>query len=192
MTRINLDASGKRATGVTFVDTSGEEWEQPADLVILSAFTIFNVQLLLLSGIGTALRSGRQQGRHRPQLHPPDDLRRRSASSTRTNSSSIPSSPPARSACASTSSTATISITARSASSAAATWGRCRPTAGRSRPRRCRRARRDWGAKWKRAVRGQLSEHAEAGHRRARQHVQLPRRLPRSRPAPTRIASADR
>ena len=46
--RINLDRSGKRATGVTFVDTSGEEWEQPADLVILSAYTIFNVQLLLL------------------------------------------------------------------------------------------------------------------------------------------------
>ena len=53
VTRINTDASGKRATGVTFVDSSGNEWEQPADLVILSAFTIFNVQLLLLSGIGT-------------------------------------------------------------------------------------------------------------------------------------------
>ena len=26
----------------TFVDTSGEEWEQPADLVILSAFSLFN------------------------------------------------------------------------------------------------------------------------------------------------------
>jgi gluconate 2-dehydrogenase alpha chain len=52
VTRINLDASGKRATGVTFVDTDGNEWEQPADLVILSAYTIFNVQLLLLSGIG--------------------------------------------------------------------------------------------------------------------------------------------
>ena len=31
---------------------SGEEWEQPADLVILSAYTMFNVQLLLLSKIG--------------------------------------------------------------------------------------------------------------------------------------------
>ena len=50
--RINVDGSGKRATGVTFVDTDGNEWEQPADLVILSAFTIFNVQLLLLSKIG--------------------------------------------------------------------------------------------------------------------------------------------
>jgi gluconate 2-dehydrogenase alpha chain len=53
VTRINLDSSGKRATGVTFVDTSGYEWEQPADLVILSAYTIFNIQLMLLSKIGT-------------------------------------------------------------------------------------------------------------------------------------------
>jgi gluconate 2-dehydrogenase alpha chain len=52
VTRIDLDPSGTRARGVTFVDTSGEEWEQPADLVLLCAYTIFNVQLLLLSKIG--------------------------------------------------------------------------------------------------------------------------------------------
>jgi gluconate 2-dehydrogenase alpha chain len=52
VTRINLDDSGKRATGVTYVDTSGEEWEQPAQLVLLCAFQLFNVHLLLLSGIG--------------------------------------------------------------------------------------------------------------------------------------------
>jgi gluconate 2-dehydrogenase alpha chain len=51
--QVNLDGSGKHATGVTFVDTGGVEWEQPADLVILSAYTIFNVQLLLHSKIGT-------------------------------------------------------------------------------------------------------------------------------------------
>ena len=50
--KINTDSSGKRATGVTFVDSSGEEWEQPAELVILAAFSLFNVQLLLHSGIG--------------------------------------------------------------------------------------------------------------------------------------------
>jgi gluconate 2-dehydrogenase alpha chain len=50
--RINVDKSGKRATGVTFVDSSGQAWEQPADLVILSAYTLFNVQLLLHSQIG--------------------------------------------------------------------------------------------------------------------------------------------
>jgi gluconate 2-dehydrogenase alpha chain len=52
---INTDRSGARATGVTFVDIqSGEEWEQPADLVILSAYSLFNVRLLLLSKIGKA------------------------------------------------------------------------------------------------------------------------------------------
>jgi gluconate 2-dehydrogenase alpha chain len=50
--RINLDPSGKRAMGVTYVDSSGVEWDQPADLVIVCAFQLFNVQLLLLSGIG--------------------------------------------------------------------------------------------------------------------------------------------
>jgi gluconate 2-dehydrogenase alpha chain len=50
--RIDLDRSGKRATGVTFVDTGGIEWEQPADLVILAAYTLFNVHLLLHSKIG--------------------------------------------------------------------------------------------------------------------------------------------
>ena len=53
VTRINLDNTGKRATGVTYVDSSGDECEQPADLVLLCAFQLFNVQLLLLSGIGT-------------------------------------------------------------------------------------------------------------------------------------------
>jgi hypothetical protein len=49
---INLYASGKRTTGVTFVDANGEEWEQAAELVILAAYSMFNVQLLLLSKIG--------------------------------------------------------------------------------------------------------------------------------------------
>jgi gluconate 2-dehydrogenase alpha chain len=53
VTRINLDHTGKRATGITYVDTSGSEFEQPADLVLLCAFSLFNVQLLLISGIGT-------------------------------------------------------------------------------------------------------------------------------------------
>jgi gluconate 2-dehydrogenase alpha chain len=52
VTRINLDGTGKHATGVTFIDTQGDEWEQPADLVILAAYSIFNVQMLLHSKIG--------------------------------------------------------------------------------------------------------------------------------------------
>jgi gluconate 2-dehydrogenase alpha chain len=62
VTRINLDRSGKHATGVTFVDSSGEEWEQPAELVILCAFQLFNVQLLMLSGIGRIYDPNTQQG----------------------------------------------------------------------------------------------------------------------------------
>jgi len=62
VTRINLDSSGKRATGVTYVDSSGSEVEQPADLVLLCAFSLFNVQLLLLSGIGTPYDPNTGQG----------------------------------------------------------------------------------------------------------------------------------
>ena len=62
VTRINLDPSGKRATGVTFVDQSGTEWEQPADLVVLCAYTIFNVQLLMLSNIGQRYDPESNQG----------------------------------------------------------------------------------------------------------------------------------
>ncbi len=60
--RINLDSTGKRATGVTYVDTSGKEYEQPADLVLLCAFQLFNVQLLLLSGIGKPYDPASGQG----------------------------------------------------------------------------------------------------------------------------------
>ena len=52
VTRVNLDGTGKRATGVTYVDGEGHEYEQPADLVVLCAFAQHNVHLLLLSGIG--------------------------------------------------------------------------------------------------------------------------------------------
>jgi len=52
VTRVNLDASGKRATGVTYVDGEGKAFEQPAEIVILCAFAQHNVHLLLLSGIG--------------------------------------------------------------------------------------------------------------------------------------------
>ena len=52
VTRINLTPDGKHATGVTYVDLQGQEWEQPADLVLLCAFGLFNVRMMLLSGIG--------------------------------------------------------------------------------------------------------------------------------------------
>jgi len=50
--KVNLDSTGKKAVGVTYIDAQGREVEQPADLVILSAYQMHNVRLLLLSGIG--------------------------------------------------------------------------------------------------------------------------------------------
>jgi gluconate 2-dehydrogenase alpha chain len=50
--RINLDSSRKQATGVTYTDAAGRDFEQPAKLVIVGAFALNNVRMLLLSGIG--------------------------------------------------------------------------------------------------------------------------------------------
>lgn len=44
---------GDKATGVMYVDTrTGEEFEQPADVVVLSGFTFTNNRLLMVSDIG--------------------------------------------------------------------------------------------------------------------------------------------
>jgi gluconate 2-dehydrogenase alpha chain len=52
--RVNYDGKTKRATGVRYLNlNSGEEFEQPADVVVLAAFTTGNTRLLLLSGVGT-------------------------------------------------------------------------------------------------------------------------------------------
>lgn len=50
--RVNLDSTKTKAIGVTYVDRSGREFDQPADLVIVTAFPLNNVRLMLLSGIG--------------------------------------------------------------------------------------------------------------------------------------------
>src|SRR6185437_8735359 len=50
--RVNHDDAAKRATGVIYVDAQGEEWEQPAEIVILCAFAQHNPWLMMLSGIG--------------------------------------------------------------------------------------------------------------------------------------------
>jgi gluconate 2-dehydrogenase alpha chain len=60
--RINLDSTKKRATGVTYIDAAGREFEQPASLVISSAFALNNVRMLLLSGIGTPYDPNSGQG----------------------------------------------------------------------------------------------------------------------------------
>lgn len=52
VTRVNKSADGRTATGVTYVGEDGREYEQEADLVLLCAFALWNVHLMLLSGIG--------------------------------------------------------------------------------------------------------------------------------------------
>jgi gluconate 2-dehydrogenase alpha chain len=48
-----VTTQGGMATGVTYLDASGQEQIQPADLVVVGAFTQTNIRLLLLSNIGT-------------------------------------------------------------------------------------------------------------------------------------------
>ena len=52
VTKIELSEDRKTATGVTYVTDDGEEVFQPADLVLICAYSIHNVHLMLLSGIG--------------------------------------------------------------------------------------------------------------------------------------------
>ena len=49
---IEMSPDRKRATGVTYLNSAGETFFQPAELVILSAYVLQNVRLLLLAGIG--------------------------------------------------------------------------------------------------------------------------------------------
>jgi gluconate 2-dehydrogenase alpha chain len=50
--RINMSKDKKVATGVTYIDAAGREFEQPAKLVILGSYALNNVRMMLLSGIG--------------------------------------------------------------------------------------------------------------------------------------------
>jgi len=50
--KVELSTDRKHATGVTYVNSAGEQFFQPAEMVILSAYILQNVRLLLLSGIG--------------------------------------------------------------------------------------------------------------------------------------------
>jgi gluconate 2-dehydrogenase alpha chain len=60
--RINLDRTGRVATGVTYVDGQGREIEQPAKLVIVGLFALNNVRMLLLSKIGAPYDPSRGTG----------------------------------------------------------------------------------------------------------------------------------
>lgn len=60
--RVELDKERKLARGVTYVEGSGQEFFQPADMVFLCAFSVHNVRLLLLSGIGKPYDPATGQG----------------------------------------------------------------------------------------------------------------------------------
>lgn len=49
---LRINRKGKVATGVTYVDDRGREFEQPARLVVAGLYALNNVRMLLLSGIG--------------------------------------------------------------------------------------------------------------------------------------------
>jgi gluconate 2-dehydrogenase alpha chain len=52
----------RRAEGVSYVDPSGKEVLQPANVVVLSSWTLNNTRLLLLSGIGEPYDPSTQKG----------------------------------------------------------------------------------------------------------------------------------
>ncbi len=60
--KVNLDSTGKRAVSVTYVDATGTEYEQPADMIVMCAYITHNVRLLLLSGIGTPYNPATGEG----------------------------------------------------------------------------------------------------------------------------------
>ncbi|MGI4984046.1 MAG: GMC family oxidoreductase [Janthinobacterium lividum] len=50
--RVDLHDDKKTAKGVTYIDAAGQEVFQPARIVVLASFSLNNVRLMLLSGIG--------------------------------------------------------------------------------------------------------------------------------------------
>jgi gluconate 2-dehydrogenase alpha chain len=63
VTKVLKDSDGKRVTGVTYTNLlNGEEFEQPAGMVLLCAYAINNVHLMLLSGIGAPYDPAAQTG----------------------------------------------------------------------------------------------------------------------------------
>src|SRR5207244_11207066 len=62
-TKVLKDSDGKKVTGVAYTNIlTGEEFEQPAGMVLLCAYAINNVHLMLLSGIGEPYDPVAQKG----------------------------------------------------------------------------------------------------------------------------------
>ena len=63
VTKVLREPGAKRVTGVSYTNVlTGEEYEQPADMVALCAYAINNVHLMLLSGIGEPYDPATQKG----------------------------------------------------------------------------------------------------------------------------------
>ena len=63
VTKVLKDSDNKRVTGVTYTNVlNGQEFEQPAGIVLLCAYAINNVHLMLLSGIGVPYDPVAQKG----------------------------------------------------------------------------------------------------------------------------------
>jgi gluconate 2-dehydrogenase alpha chain len=63
VTKVLKDPTGKRVTGVSYTNVlNGQEFEQPASVVLLCAYAINNVHLMLLSGIGEPYDPVAQKG----------------------------------------------------------------------------------------------------------------------------------
>jgi gluconate 2-dehydrogenase alpha chain len=60
--RIEVDSSGRTATGVTYIDANGAEVFQPANMVFVTAFAPNNVYMLLISRIGRPYDPASGQG----------------------------------------------------------------------------------------------------------------------------------
>ncbi len=57
--RVEKSRDGRTATGATYLDLkTGQEFFQPADMVLLCAYALWNVHLLLVSGIGEPRSKG--------------------------------------------------------------------------------------------------------------------------------------
>jgi gluconate 2-dehydrogenase alpha chain len=60
--RINLDSNKKKAVSVSYMDQQGREFEQPASLILVTAFILNNIRMMLLSGIGRPYDPATEKG----------------------------------------------------------------------------------------------------------------------------------
>ena len=192
VTRINLDRTGKRATGVTYVDASGEEFEQPADLVLLCAFSAVQC------AASAALRASARLTTRKP-------AKARSGATSRIR----PMSTRARLLRQGQIQLQSVRRGRRDRHVHRRVQRRqFRPRPAGFRRRRLYRPGADqrpaarehgvppgtpaWGAKWKQALRDNYLSTINCRRRRARLVLQLSRQLSRSSIRPTRTASAGR